>query len=489
MHNSKFRKTLTTTIERALAYLGSLDQMPVTSPVDLADLRQRLDKPLTDIGTAPERIIEELTKDVEGAVLGSAGGRFFGWVIGGSLPAALAADWLTSTWDQNAALYACAPAAAVVEEIAGRWLKDLLGLPADASFAFVTGTQMAHFTCLAAARHALLDGRGWDVERNGLYGAPPIRILCNDQRHGSIERATRCLGLGSSCLVDVPTDGANRVIPSRLIEALDEFGSSPMIVVLEAGDICTGAFDDFENLIPLAKQRGAWVHIDGAFGLWARASRRYRELAQGVELADSWTADGHKWLNVPFDCGYAFVADARAHRDAMSHRASYLTHDDEARDQIDWNPEWSRRARGFSTYAAIRQLGRGGIAEQVERCCDLTKDLVERLSLLAEVEVLSAPVLNQGLVRFRDPRPGATVADHDARTDAVIAAIAASGEAFFTGTTWRGSRAMRVSLCNWSTSSNDVRRAANAVANVLQSLPLASRDFPKDEVPVAERRG
>jgi glutamate/tyrosine decarboxylase-like PLP-dependent enzyme len=487
MQDGTFNTTLAAAADRALAYLNRLDQMPVAAPVDLGELRERLDKPLADSGVAPEIVIEDLAKDVEGAILGCAGGRFFGWVIGGSLPAALAADWLTSTWDQNAALYACGPAAAVAEEVAGRWLKELLDLPADASFAFVTGTQMAHFTCLAAARHALLSRAGWDVERDGLCGAPRIRILCNGQRHGSIERAVRSLGLGSAQIVDVPTDAANRVLASYLRNALEERAKSPLILVLAAGDICTGAFDDFKTLIPLAKEHGAWVHVDGAFGLWARASQSYRKLADGVELADSWTTDGHKWLNVPFDCGYAFVADPEAHRAAMSHRASYLTHDSEARDQIDWNPEWSRRARGFPTYAAIRQLGRTGIAEQIERSCELTRTLVERLTGLPGVEVMSAPVLNQALVRFLDPSPGATPADHDRRTEAVIAAIAASGEAFFTGATWNRARVMRISLCNWNTGLHDIQRAANAVAAILERSQPECSDEPTREVAGGER--
>jgi aromatic-L-amino-acid decarboxylase len=255
------------------------------------------------------------------------------------------------------------------------------------------------------------------------------------------------------------------------------------VVILQAGDICTGAFDDFQSVIPLAKEHGAWVHVDGAFGLWARASVQYRELAADVELADSWTTDGHKWLNVPFDCGYTFVADSEAHRAAMSHRASYLTHDSEARDQIDWNPEWSRRARGFPTYAAIRQLGRSGIAKQIETSCELTRALIDRLALLPDVEVISAPVLNQALVRFRDPRAGAMAPDHDRRTDEVIAAIAKSGEAFFTGATWNGCRVMRVSLCNWSTNNRDVERAAEAIA---QTLDHSQAKHSHDAHPNAE---
>jgi glutamate/tyrosine decarboxylase-like PLP-dependent enzyme len=281
----------------------------------------------------------------------------------------------------------------------------------------------------------------------------------------------------------------NRVIPSALERALHNGPYSLAIVVLQAGDICTGAFDDFDKLIPLAKQHGAWVHVDGAFGLWAGASPKYRGLVQGVERADSWTADGHKWLNVPFDCGYAFVADPKSHRDAMSHRAAYLTHDEQARDQIDWNPEWSRRARGFPTYAALRQLGRLGVADLIERCCKHTESLVTRLADLPGVEVSSAPVLNQALVRFLDPRPNPSDEDHDRRTDEVIAAVAASGEAFFTGTTWRGRRAMRVSICNWRTSEDDVQRTVQAVTYILrQPSTRHSSSTARSEADVALER-
>jgi glutamate/tyrosine decarboxylase-like PLP-dependent enzyme len=470
MEDATFRSALTTALESALCYLDGLDRSPVAVTVDLATLRSRLAKMLQDTGRPAHEVIQELVKDVDGSILGSASGRFFGWVIGGSLPSALAADWLTATWDQNAALYSCGAAAAIAEEVAGAWLKDLLGLPAQSSFAFVTGTQMSHFTCLSAARHALLGRRGWNVEQQGLYGAPPIRILASDQRHGSIDRAVRFLGLGESHIVSLGTHRTGRIRPSALEAALRDAPFSATIVTLQAGDICTGAFDDFEALIPLAKAQGAWVHVDGAFGLWAGASPAYRRLVRGIELADSWTTDGHKWLNVPFDCGYAFVADARAHLEAMSHRASYLTHDGQARDQIDWNPEWSRRARGFPTYAALRELGRDGVAELIDRCCKHTQSLVARLARLPQVEVLSAPVLNQALVRFLDRRPNASDEDHDRRTDAVIAAVAASGEAFFTGTTWHGRRAMRVSLCNWRTSDADIERTLKALAQVLREV-------------------
>jgi glutamate/tyrosine decarboxylase-like PLP-dependent enzyme len=453
--------------QHAFSFLENLDRAPVGATVDLQTLRQRLSKPLADSGLPPEQVITELVSDVEGGLIGSTGGRFFGWVIGGSLPAALAADWLTAAWDQNGALYATSPAAAVVEEVAGLWLKDILGIPAHASFALVSGCQMAHATCLAAARHALLVERGWDVEERGLYGAPPIRILTSAQRHGSFERAVRLLGLGRKQVVCLTSDDHDRLEPAALQQALESDPSAPTIVLLQAGDINIGAFDDFEALIPLAKRYGAWVHVDGAFGLWTAASPQLRHLVKEVEAADSWATDGHKWLNVPFDCGYAFIVNREAHRASMTHRAAYITHDQDARDEMNWNPEWSRRSRGFSTYAALRQLGRDGIAELIERCCRHAHDLVMGIGNLSGAEVLWEPTINQGLVRFPDLSPVATEQDHDRRTEEVIAAIVASGEAFFGGTTWHGKRAMRVSVCNWRTSREDVQRSIDSVARVL----------------------
>lgn len=451
--------------QHAFAFLNNLDNAPVGATIDVQALRQQLNKPLADSGLPPEQVITELVRDVSGGLIGSAGGRFFGWVIGGAVPAALAADWLTATWDQNGALYATSPAAAVVEEIAGAWLKDILRLPAHASFALVSGCQMAHATCLAAARHAVLAERDWDVEQRGLYGAPPIRILTSSQRHGSFERAVRLLGLGREQVVCLTSDVNDRLEPAALQKALEADSSAPTIVLLQAGDINIGAFDDFESLIPIAKRYRAWVHVDGAFGLWAAASPQYRQLVKGVEAADSWATDGHKWLNVPFDSGYAFIANPDAHRASMSHRAPYLTHQEDARDEMDWNPEWSRRARGFSTYAALRQLGRDGVAELIDRCCHHAHEIVMGIGNLEGAEVLWEPVINQGLVRFLDP---SGEEDHDRRTDEVIAAIVASGEAFFGGTTWRGKRAMRVSVCNWRTSPADVQRSINSVAQVLK---------------------
>jgi glutamate/tyrosine decarboxylase-like PLP-dependent enzyme len=465
--DSVFRKPLEAALENAMAHLESLERTPVAATVDLATLRNRIGRQLQNDGVPAEQVVADLVRDVEGGLLGSAGGRFFGWVIGGSVPAALAADWLTSAWDQNSAHHSCGPAAAVVEEVSGKWLKEILGLPAHASFALVTGCQMAHATCLAAARHAILAKRGWDVEKQGLYSAPRIRVITSDKRHETFDRAIRLLGMGLAQVEYLPADSQGQLPANALEQALQADSSTPAIVLLQAGDVNTGKYDSFETLIPIAKRHGAWVHVDGAFGLWAAASPRYRHLVKGVADADSWATDGHKWLNVPYDCGYAFIADANAHRASMSSDAAYLTHEGDARNPLDWTPEWSRRARTFPTYAALRQLGRNGVSELVERCCQHAHSLVMEIGGLPGAQLVSEPVINQGLVRFLDPEPGASETDHDRRTEEVIAAILASGEAFFGGTTWRGRRAMRVSVSNWLTSQEDVRRVVTAVARVL----------------------
>jgi glutamate/tyrosine decarboxylase-like PLP-dependent enzyme len=465
-----FRSALDSAYAHAISHLENLDETSVAATSNAESLRARIARPLPDDGMAADKVIEELVRDVDGGLIGSAGGRFFGWVIGGVLPAALAADWLTSAWQQNGCLYATSPAAAIVEETVGEWLKEIFRLPSNASFALVTGCQMAHVTCLAAARHALLAKRDWDVEGKGLFGAPPIRILSSNLRHASFERAVRLLGLGSSNVVDLPVDDDGRLIPRALASELAKDPEAPAIVLLQAGDINTGAYDEFETLVPIAHQYGAWVHVDGAFGLWATASERRKHLVRGLELCDSWATDGHKWLNVPFDCGFAFVTDPEAHRASLSIRAAYLTHASTARDQMDWNPEWSRRSRMFAAYAAVRQLGRKGIEELVDRCCDHARSIVVRIGELEGAELLWEPTINQGLVRFPAPSSSATDADHDRHTDAVIAEILKTGEAFFGGTTWRGKRAMRVSVCNWQTSEEDVDRVVAAVRQAISNV-------------------
>lgn len=450
--------------DHAQAYLDSLDGRSVATTASLEALRARLSRPLPERGTPAAQVIDELVADASDGILGSQGGRHFAWVIGGGGQAAMAADWLTTVWDQNAGIHACSPAASVVEEIAADWLTTLFDLPAGTSVGFVTGTQMAHMTCLAAARHAVLRDRGWDVERQGLSGAPPIRILANAERHGSVDRAVRFLGLGSDSIVDVAVDGDARMRPEALAAALAE-PPGPTIVVLQAGELNRAAFDAFDLLAPMARAAGAWTHVDGAFGLWAKVSPARRDLVRGLELCDSWTTDCHKYLNVPYDSGLAFVRDAEAHRAALTLSTSYLPAGGAARDQIDWNPEFSRRARGFAVYAALRELGREGLADLVERTCRHAQALVDGIAALPGAERVSGSGLNQGLVRFRDPAG----LDDDARTEAVIAAINASGEAFFGGVTWQGRRCMRISVCNWRTDDADVARAIAAASAVLRT--------------------
>jgi glutamate/tyrosine decarboxylase-like PLP-dependent enzyme len=452
----------------ARVYLESLDTRPVAATADLAALREALARPLPRHGTAAGTVIDELVADAGPGILGSQTGRFFAWVIGGGTPAAMAADWLTTVWDQNAGIHACSPAASVVEEIAAGWLKTLFDLPPEAGVGFTTGTQMAHATCLAAARHAVLRDRGWDVERQGLAGAPPIRILANAERHGSVDRAVRLLGLGSDNIVPLDLDEAGVVRPDVLAAALAA-GEGPTIVALQAGDLNRAAFDPFEALAPIARASRAWIHVDGAFGLWAKTSPAHRHLVRGLELCDSWTTDAHKYLNVPYDSGLAFVRDAEAHRAAMTLSTSYLPASDLGRDQIDWNPEFSRRARGFALYAALRELGTEGLAELVGRTCRHAQALVDGVAALPGAERVAGAGLNQGLVRFRAPGAGATEAEHDRRTDEVIAAVNATGEAFFGGVTWQRRRCMRVSVCNWRTTEADVERAIAAVVSVARS--------------------
>lgn len=461
--------TLDLAVSEAKKWLEAVGERSVAATDNIETLRDKIASKLNDTGLPPEVVVNDLVNATRDGLLGSAGGRFFAWVIGGSLPSALAADWLTSTWEQNAALYACSPAASVVEEIAGEWIKELLDLPRESSFAFTTGCQLAHFTCLAAARAAVLRKCGWNINEDGLFGAPPIRVLTSQHRHASVDRAVRYLGLGNKSLEALETDTNGRIQAADLKAALSR-SSSQTILILNAADLNIAAFDPFEELIPMAKEAGAWVHIDGAFGLFARASKEKRHLTAGLELADSWATDAHKWLNVPFDCGIAIIKDRDAHREAMTISASYIEAETKARDQIDWNPEWSRRARGIPVYAALRELGKEGVADLVERTSHYCYEIVTELDKIPGIKMLWKPQLNQGLLRFLDLNPNATEADHDAKTLAVIAAINASGEAFFSGTKWNGRQAMRVSVVNWRTTEDDVKRTIQAVRQAVERL-------------------
>ena len=456
------RSLLDLTAAHATRYLETVDSRPLAATASLEELRARLAKPLPEASTAAEQVIDDLVRDTAGGILGSTSGRFFGWVTGGTLPVALAADWLTSAWDQNGASNLTAPAEAVVEEVCGEWAKQLLGLPATASFAFVTGCQMAHTTALASARHKLLRDRGWDVEEKGLAGAPPLRLLTTESRHESIIRAVRLLGIGANAIRTVPADNLGRMNTVELETALRQSADAPTIVSLQAGDLNTGVFDPFAQACRIAHDHNAWVHVDGAFGLWVATSRKYRHLLDGAEQANSWATDGHKWLNLPFDCGLVFVADPTAHRASFAQNTSYSVPTEELRNQKDWNPEWSRRARGFTAYAAIRALGRSGIAEIVDRCCACADRLVTGIGGLAGAEIVARPIINQGLVRFL-----AGDGDHDRRTDDVIRRIQAKGVAWFGGVTWRGMRVMRISVCNWMTSERSVDETVASVREAI----------------------
>jgi glutamate/tyrosine decarboxylase-like PLP-dependent enzyme len=466
-----YEPALALAAKKAIGFLNGLERRPVAATADAHILRARLCTPLPAEGMDPEHVIERLASNVEDGLLGSQSGRFFAWVIGGSLPSALAADWLAAAWGQNAALHACSPSAGIVEEAAGAWLQSLLPVRRTSSFALVTGSQMAHVTCLAAARHALLRERGWNVEAQGLREAPELHVVCSKGRHASIDRALRLLGIGTENVTLLDPGEHEGMDAERLDKLLSSRPGVATIVALQAGNIDTGTFEDFRSIVPVARRHGAWVHVDGAFGLWAGVSSRFRHLTAGAEEAHSWTVDGHKWLNVPFDCAYAFVAYPDAHRSAFSMGAPYIAAHASARDQIDWNPEWSRRARGFATYAALLELGRTGLAELVERSCRHAAALVDGIAALPGAEALWRPVLNQGLVRFLDSEPGAGAceADHDRRTSDVVRRVNESGEAFFSATTWRGKRAMRVSVVNWQTSERDVERSIAAVAEALRS--------------------
>ncbi len=449
--------------ELAAEYLDSLDQQKVSEEPDPQAIRDKLHKELTNEGLPSLQVIEELAEDARDGLLNTANGRFFGWVIGGGVPVSIAADWLTSAWDQNAAAYACSPAAATIEVVVGEWLKEILGLPQQVSYAFVTGCQMAHVTALAAARHKVLADKDWSVETQGLAGSPPIRVLVGEH-HETLLRALRHLGIGTDAVVQVAMHDDGTINIDALQTELEKDPAMPTIVSLAAGDLNRGAFDPFDAVCDLAHSHHAWVHIDGAFGLWVASSQRYRHLVKGIEKADSWATDAHKWLNVPYDSGIAFVADPEAHKTAMSIPAAYKIDVENVRDQIEWGPDWSRRARGIPLYAALRTLGRNGVAEIIERCCDLTRDLVTRLGELPGVEVLSEPIINQGLVRFLD-----SDGDHDKRTDEVINRINEDGVAWFGPTTWRGMRVMRVSLSNFRTTAEDIDRTIAAIKVAMEA--------------------
>ena len=451
------------TAELAGDFLDRLPDRPVGPPVDLAALRAALGGPVPDGPSDPEGVIEALARDAEPGLVASAGPRYFGFVVGGGVPAALAADWLTSTWDQNAGLYALSPAAAVVEEVAASWLIDIFGLPPGSSVGFATGATMASFTAIAAARHAVLERAGWNVEDDGLIGAPPIAVVTSDESHVTIFVSLQMLGLGRARVHRVPADPQGRMRSDALRETLARI-DGPTIVCAQAGNVNTGSFDPLPEIVEIVRSRpNAWLHVDGAFGLWAAAVPALGDRVAGLAGADSWTTDAHKWLNVPYDSGIVICRDARAHHAAMTLGAAYYVESAGGeRDAYNWVPESSRRARGFAIYAALRSLGRSGLAGMIDGCCRIARRMADGLRGADGVTILNDVVLNQVLVRISPPGGG----DHAATDDftrRVIAAVQADGTCWLGGTTWHGMAAMRISVSNWSTTEADADLSIDAI--------------------------
>jgi glutamate/tyrosine decarboxylase-like PLP-dependent enzyme len=463
------RRLLTRTAELANDFLDRLPTRPVGRAADLEKLRAAMGGPLPDAPQDPIGVTEALARAAEPGIIGTAGPRYFGFVVGGSLPAALAADWLTSTWDQNAGLYALTPAAAVAEEVAGEWLVDLFGLPKGSSVGFTTGATMASFTALAAARHAVLERAGWNVEDDGYVGAPPIEVVVSDESHVTIFVSLQMLGLGRKRVHRVATDDQGRMRADALRETLARL-DGPTIVCAQAGNVNTGAFDPLPEIVEAVRSKSnAWLHVDGAFGLWAAAVPSLRHLVAGLDGADSWTTDAHKWLNVPYDSGIVISRDPAPHHAAMTLGAAYYVESaGKERDPYNWVPESSRRARGFAVYAALKSLGRDGLAEMIDRGSMLARRMADRLRGAEEVTILNDVVLNQVLVRFSPPGSPASAGSGpdlavDDFTRRVIAAVQADGTCWLGGTTWHGMAAMRISVSNWSTTEADADISVDAI--------------------------
>jgi len=437
----------------AMTWLDSLDQRPVPPSVDADEMVRRLGD-LPSGPTPAAEVVDLLAEACEPGLVAIPSGRFFGMVIGGALPAALGADWLTSAWEQNVGLRALTPAGAAVEEVAGRWLLDLLGLPARSAVGFVTGGTMANFTCLAAARDTVLLRAGYDV-RSGLVGGPPVRVLVGAERHPSVDLPLRFLGLGDPLVV--PADAQGRIRADALADALDD-GTGPAIVALQAGNIHSGDFDPFAECIAAARAHDAWVHVDGAFGLWAAVSPRWRDAVRGLADADSWATDAHKTLNVPYDCGLAVVRDPDVLASSMAMHGDYLI--EASGDPQERTPELSRRARGFATWAALRSLGRSGVVEMVERLAAHARAFADGAAEIPGCEVLNDVVFTQVCLAFGD----------DERTRAVAAALLADGTTWMSGSRWHDRAIVRISVSNWSTTEDDVRRSLEALRRAASSV-------------------
>lgn len=462
MRQSDWKAVLDVVGPAALAHLESLPERRVYPEASYEQIRAALDHGLPDVGLDPAQVAADLVRDLGPHVTAHASGRFYGFVIGGLHPASWGAELLVSTWDQNAGLYPPTPGVAVAEELAAEYLLDLLHLPGGSSVGFVTGGQMANFTCLAAARDQVLRDVGWDVEADGLVGAPPITVVLKEGVHSTVLRALRFLGLGERSAVFVACDEQDRVLPDALERTLREV-RGPTLVTVEAGNVNTGSFDDFDAVADLADAHRTagnptWVHVDGAVMLLAAASPAMAGRTRGLDRLDSWSTDGHKLLNVAYDCGVAVCRSPAPHRAAMSVQASYLEQGTGARDAMDWNPEFSRRARGVGVYATLRALGRQGVADLVERTCRLARRFADELAAGGRAEVVNDVVANQVLVRWLSPD-----GDNGALAEAVMAAVRRDGTAFFSGTTYRGERLMRISVSDWATDDDDVTRVVEAL--------------------------
>lgn len=445
-------------------YLDSLATRKVKESASKEELVEMLGAELPKASEDPSATLERLTRAGELGTVACSGPRYFGFVIGGSLPAAQAADWLTTTWDQNAGLYVISPLNSVAEELASSWLLDVFGLPKTAGLGFVTGGQMANFTALASARHEMLRRIGWDVETEGLQNAPKLNIVVGDEAHVTIFNVLRFLGLGSGTAKKVKADSQGRMLVDDLGKVLLTC-QGPTIVCAQAGNVNSGAFDPIDEIADLTREKEAWLHVDGAFGLWAAASPSFQHLVKGIAKADSWAVDGHKWLNVPYDTGFAIVAHKNALLGAFGSSASYLLESTARRDPHNYGPEFSKRARGIAVYAAMRSLGREGLATLVEGCCDHAKKFEELLTKDKRVEILNDVVLNQVVVRFLES---------DELTDAVIKRVQEEGICWLAGTKWQGKVAMRISVCNWSTTTKDVEVSVTSILSALDAVAKKS---------------
>ncbi len=441
--------------DHAVAYLDTIADRHVGAIASGDELRRQLAVPLPDAGEAEDVVIDALAMAGAAGTVATQGPRYFGFVVGGSVPAATAADWLVSAWDQNAGVYVLSPVVSVVEDITAGWLKELAGLPAGWSTGFVTGCQAANFTALAAARHHVLNQAGWDVEANGLYGAPWVHVVCSDESHYTIFNALKLLGFGADRVTRVATDEQGRMRADALARTLESL-TGPTIVCAQAGNVNTGAFDPIDDIATITAAHGAWLHVDGAFGLWAAASGTRAHLVRGIARADSVASDAHKWINVPYDSGLVFTAHPESHRRAMTLSAAYIIESARERDPHEFVPEESRRGRAVPIYAAIRTMGRQGFGALIDRCCTLATQLATRLRADDRLEILNDVVLNQVLIRVRGT-------DADARTKQMVERLQQEGTCWASGTTWHGMSALRLSVSNYSTTGKDIDRTAEAI--------------------------